>query len=40
MDYLLLRIIKDEPPPDSELLNWFDFLWTRTRAIRKVVEQL
>ncbi|CAJ0580192.1 unnamed protein product, partial [Mesorhabditis spiculigera] len=38
MDYLLTEIFDSNPPPD-QLAGWYDFLWSRTRAIRKELTQ-
>jgi len=36
MDYLILNISSEIPTTKIELIRWCDFLWSRTRAIRKV----
>ena len=33
MNYLIINIMKTE---NCQVSEWFDFLWNRTRAIRKV----
>ncbi|CAD5227112.1 unnamed protein product [Bursaphelenchus xylophilus] len=38
MDYLVTEFML-VPPPRSELPKWYDFLWTRTRSIRKEITQ-
>jgi hypothetical protein len=35
MDYLIFNIANRMPNANSELARWYDFLWSRTRAIRK-----
>ncbi|KAI6176518.1 SAC3-GANP domain-containing protein [Aphelenchoides bicaudatus] len=37
MDYLILMM--DKPMSRSELPRWYDFTWSRTRAIRKEITQ-
>lgn len=37
MDYLVLNIMDVKY---SDVAEWFDFLWDRTRAMRKVIESL
>lgn len=37
MDYLILMCKKSMPR--SELIRWYDFLWSRTRSIRKEITQ-
>jgi hypothetical protein len=37
MDYLIFRIGNEMPKTNVELTRWYDFLWSRTRAIRKVI---
>lgn len=39
MNYLLRRIVGENSPPESEISLWYDFLWNRTRAIRKDLTQ-
>ncbi|CAI4228173.1 unnamed protein product [Auanema sp. JU1783] len=39
LSYLLLEIF-DNMPDYAELAAWYDFLWSRTRALRKEVTQL
>lgn len=36
MDYLIFNISSEIPSSKMELARWYDFLWSRTRAIRKV----
>lgn len=36
MDYLIFNIANEIPNTNTELSRWYDFLWSRTRAIRKV----
>lgn len=39
MDYLLCNIM-DKPESNPEVIEeWYDFLWSRTRAIRKDITQ-
>ncbi|VDO67997.1 unnamed protein product [Heligmosomoides polygyrus] len=40
MDYLLQQVLDAVPGGDEELATWYDFLWSRTRAIRKEITQL
>ncbi|VDO37571.1 unnamed protein product, partial [Haemonchus placei] len=40
MDYLLKNVLDDVPGSDDDLATWYDFLWSRTRAIRKEITQL
>lgn len=41
MRYLLVQVVGVAPPiGESQLVAWFDFLWNRTRAIRKVALRL
>ncbi|XGW30466.1 hypothetical protein V3C99_009441 [Haemonchus contortus] len=40
MDYLLKHVLDDVPGNDDDLATWYDFLWSRTRAIRKEITQL
>ncbi|VDK63884.1 unnamed protein product, partial [Gongylonema pulchrum] len=35
MNYLVGKIVNCVPKTDEELAQWYDFLWNRTRAIRK-----
>ena len=39
MDFLMSEVADDNVSTGSELLRWFDFLWNRTRAIRKDITQ-
>uniref|UniRef100_A0A0M3K3H9 Germinal-center associated nuclear protein (inferred by orthology to a human protein) n=1 Tax=Anisakis simplex TaxID=6269 RepID=A0A0M3K3H9_ANISI len=39
MNYLLSRVAENIPTKDEELAQWYDFLWNRTRAIRKDLTQ-
>jgi len=38
MDYLMNNIMDRGGPGQRE--DWFDFLWNRTRAIRKVLDHV
>ncbi|CAJ0959706.1 unnamed protein product, partial [Mesorhabditis belari] len=38
MEYLLTTVVDSNPRPD-QLTSWYDFLWSRTRAIRKEITQ-
>ncbi|KAK5978076.1 PCI domain-containing protein [Trichostrongylus colubriformis] len=40
MDYLLAHVLDSLPRGDDDLATWYDFLWSRTRAIRKEITQL
>jgi hypothetical protein len=37
MDYLIFNIADEMPNTNTELARWYDFLWSRTRAIRKAI---
>uniref|UniRef100_A0A914WFJ6 PCI domain-containing protein n=1 Tax=Plectus sambesii TaxID=2011161 RepID=A0A914WFJ6_9BILA len=39
MDYLMAEIATETPANESDLPTWYDFMWTRTRAIRKDITQ-
>lgn len=39
MDYLIFNIANEMPDTNTELARWYDFLWSRTRAIRKDITQ-
>ncbi|VDK85271.1 unnamed protein product [Onchocerca ochengi] len=39
MNYLVGKIANHIPETDEELAQWYDFLWNRTRAIRKDITQ-
>ncbi|VDN43238.1 unnamed protein product, partial [Gongylonema pulchrum] len=39
MNYLVGKIVNCVPKTDEELAQWYDFLWNRTRAIRKDITQ-
>ncbi|CAK5089345.1 unnamed protein product [Meloidogyne enterolobii] len=39
MDYLIFNISSEIPTTKNELIRWCDFLWSRTRAIRKDITQ-
>ncbi|EFO22461.2 hypothetical protein LOAG_06026 [Loa loa] len=39
MNYLVGKIANHLPETDEELAQWYDFLWNRTRAIRKDITQ-
>lgn len=39
MDYLIFNISSEIPTTKTELARWCDFLWSRTRAIRKDITQ-
>jgi hypothetical protein len=39
MNFLMNEVADDNVTNSSELLRWFDFLWNRTRAIRKDITQ-
>uniref|UniRef100_A0A915Q7H0 SAC3/GANP/THP3 conserved domain-containing protein n=1 Tax=Setaria digitata TaxID=48799 RepID=A0A915Q7H0_9BILA len=39
MNYLVGKIANHVPETDEELAQWYDFLWNRTRAIRKDITQ-
>ncbi|KAM3721943.1 Germinal-center associated nuclear protein [Dirofilaria immitis] len=39
MNYLVWKIASHIPETDEELAQWYDFLWNRTRAIRKDITQ-
>uniref|UniRef100_A0AC34FSQ1 SAC3/GANP/THP3 conserved domain-containing protein n=1 Tax=Panagrolaimus sp. ES5 TaxID=591445 RepID=A0AC34FSQ1_9BILA len=39
MDFLMSEVADDNVSNSNELLRWFDFLWNRTRAIRKDITQ-
>ncbi|VDM40686.1 unnamed protein product [Toxocara canis] len=39
MNYLISRIAEDIPSREEDLAQWYDFLWNRTRAIRKDITQ-
>ncbi|VDN06248.1 unnamed protein product [Thelazia callipaeda] len=39
MNYLIGKIANYVPETDEELAQWYDFLWNRTRAIRKDITQ-
>ena len=38
MDYLIFNIADEMPNTNTELARWYDFLWSRTRAIRKAIN--
>lgn len=38
MDYLITSFMKDDMPK-YELPKWYDFVWDRTRSIRKEITQ-
>ncbi|PIO54941.1 SAC3/GANP family protein, partial [Teladorsagia circumcincta] len=40
MDYLLKHVVDSLPGSEDDLATWYDFLWSRTRAIRKEITQL
>ncbi|VDM60345.1 unnamed protein product [Angiostrongylus costaricensis] len=40
MDYLLKNVLDAMPKNDDDISMWYDFLWSRTRAIRKEITQL
>ncbi|VDL79228.1 unnamed protein product [Nippostrongylus brasiliensis] len=40
MGYLLQQVLDFAPENDEDLAMWYDFLWSRTRAIRKEITQL
>uniref|UniRef100_A0A7E4VX12 SAC3_GANP domain-containing protein n=1 Tax=Panagrellus redivivus TaxID=6233 RepID=A0A7E4VX12_PANRE len=39
MDYLISNVVRDVPENASDIVRWYEFLWTRTRAIRKDLTQ-
>ncbi|VDK81505.1 unnamed protein product [Litomosoides sigmodontis] len=39
MNYLIGKIANHIPETDEELAQWYDFMWNRTRAIRKDITQ-
>uniref|UniRef100_A0A914ZCE7 SAC3/GANP/THP3 conserved domain-containing protein n=1 Tax=Parascaris univalens TaxID=6257 RepID=A0A914ZCE7_PARUN len=39
MNYLISRIAENIPSREEDLAQWYDFLWNRTRAIRKDLTQ-
>ncbi|CAG9539692.1 unnamed protein product [Cercopithifilaria johnstoni] len=39
MNYLIGKIANHVPETDEELAQWYDFMWNRTRAIRKDITQ-
>lgn len=39
MDYLTSQIIDKVPIATNELVKWYEFVWSRTRAIRKDITQ-
>ncbi|VBB33225.1 unnamed protein product, partial [Acanthocheilonema viteae] len=39
MNYLVGKIANNVPETDEELAQWYDFMWNRTRAIRKDITQ-
>ncbi|EYC43808.1 hypothetical protein Y032_0480g2237 [Ancylostoma ceylanicum] len=40
MGYLLKHVLDSVPESEDDLVSWYDFLWSRTRAIRKEITQL
>ncbi|KAK6747644.1 hypothetical protein RB195_000689 [Necator americanus] len=40
MSYLLKHVLDSVPEDEDDLAMWYDFLWSRTRAIRKEITQL
>ncbi|KAE9421523.1 hypothetical protein Angca_004800, partial [Angiostrongylus cantonensis] len=40
VDYLLKNVLDAMPKNDDDMSMWYDFLWSRTRAIRKEITQL
>ncbi|KAJ1351679.1 hypothetical protein KIN20_007793 [Parelaphostrongylus tenuis] len=40
MNYLLKNVLDAMPKNDDDMSMWYDFLWNRTRAIRKEITQL
>ncbi|VDN30402.1 unnamed protein product, partial [Cylicostephanus goldi] len=40
MSYLFQHVLDCPPKNEDDLATWYDFLWSRTRAIRKEITQL
>lgn len=39
MDYLLHNIVNRSKQPNENLMEWYTFMWDRTRSIRKDITQ-
>ncbi|CDW52469.1 SAC3 GANP domain containing protein [Trichuris trichiura] len=40
MRFLFVCVLKTEPSEPRQLLRWYDFIWDRSRAMRKEITQL